>query len=324
MNATATTKHSSAPATLVALAFACIYLIWGSTYLAIRFAIESIPPFLMAGTRFILAGGLLYAWVVWRGEAARPTAAQWRAAFLFGGFFFMMGNGGVSWAETRIPSGITALLIAMVPLWMTLMETFLRRWSRPTPMALAGLVLGFLGVAFLIGPGESLTEAAVDPLGAGALVLATLGWAYGSVHAKDAPHPPSLLQTAAMQMLGGGILLTLLGSSVGEWRSLHLETISARAALSFFYLVTFGSIVAFSAYAWLLHVTRPTHAATYAFVNPIVAVFLGWALGGEEVTRRTLTAGAVVITGVILILRSRARAAALGATPEPGAATESA
>lgn len=307
---TAAAARSSAPTTLVVLAFACIYLIWGSTYLAIRFAIETIPPLLMAGIRFVIAGGLLYAWVVWRGEAERPTAAQWRAATLFGGCFFLLGNGGVSWAETRIPSGITALLIAMVPLWMTLMETYLRRWSKPTPLVFAGLVLGFLGVAFLIGPGESLTRAAVDPLGAVVLVFATLGWAYGSVHVKDAPHPPSLLQSAAMQMLCGGVLVTILGSLVGEWDSVRLGSISARSALALLYLVIFGSIVAFSAYAYLLQVTRPTRVATYAFVNPIVAVFLGWSLGGEEVTGRTLAAGAIVIAGVVLILRSRARASA--------------
>ncbi|MEK7314772.1 MAG: EamA family transporter [Candidatus Eisenbacteria bacterium] len=306
----AATTHSSDPTTLVVLAFACIYLIWGSTYLAIRFAIETIPPFLMVGVRYIAAGGLLYAWVAWRGEATRPTAAQWRAATLFGGCFFLMGNGGVSWAETRIPSGITALMIAMVPLWMTLMETYLRRWSRPTPLATAGLVLGFLGVAFLIGPGESLSKAAVDPAGAIALVVATLGWGYGSVHMKDAPRPPSLLQASAMQMICGGLLALLVGLLVGEGRAIHLDRISARSVFAFVYLVTFGSIVAFSAYAYLLRVTRPTRVATYAFVNPIVAVFLGWALGGEEVTGRTLAAGAVVIAGVILILKSRARAAA--------------
>ncbi len=315
MNVAPSTTRPSAPASLVVLAFTCIYLIWGSTYLGIRFAIETIPPFLMVGVRYLLAGGILYAWVVWRGEASRPTAAQWRAAVLFGGCFFLMGNGGVSWAETRIPSGITALLIAMVPLWMTLMETYLRRWSRPTPLATAGLVLGFLGVALLIGPGESLTKAAVDPWGAGALVLATLGWAYGSVHVKDAPHPPSLLQTSAMQMLCGGLLVLLLGFLLGEGRDFHVEEVSARSALAFTYLVIFGSIVAFSAYAWLLQVTRPSRVATYAFVNPIVAVFLGWALGGEEVTGRTLLAGAVVISGVILILRSRAKAAVKA---EPG------
>lgn len=307
---TAAATRSSAPTTLVVLAFACIYLIWGSTYLAIRFAIETMPPFLMVGVRYIAAGAILYAWVAWRGEATRPSAAQWRAATFFGGCFFLMGNGGVSWAETRIPSGITALMIAMVPLWMTLMETYLRRWSRPTPLATVGLVLGFLGVALLIGPGESLATTAVDPVGAAALVLATLGWGYGSVHVKDAPHPPSLLQASAMQMISGGLLALFVGLLVGEGRAVHVDRISARSALAFLYLVTFGSIVAFSAYTYLLRVTRPTRVATYAFVNPIVAVFLGWALGGEDVSGRTLAAGAVVIAGVVLILKSRARAAA--------------
>jgi drug/metabolite transporter (DMT)-like permease len=168
-------------------------------------------------------------------------------------------------------------------------------------------------VAWLVGPGESLTKAAVDPLSALALVLATLGWAYGSVHVKDAPHPPSLLQTAAMQMLCGGVLVTILGLSIGEWRTFRLDDISPRSFFSFAYLVVFGSIVAFSAYAYLLRVTRPTRVATYAFVNPVVAVFLGWSLGGEAVTGRMLAAGAVVVLGVILILRSRAQAAAASA-----------
>ena len=308
MNAHAITRPS-APALLVAIAFACIYLIWGSTYLAIRFAIDTIPPFLMVGFRYLLAGGLLYAWVAWRREARRPSGAEWRSAMLFGSCFFLFGNGGVSWAETRISSGIVALLIAMVPLWMTLMETYLRGWSRPTRLATIGLVLGFAGVALLIGPGESITKAAVDPWGAFALVCSSLGWAYGSVHAKDAPHPPSLLQAAAMQMLCGGLLSLIVGLSVGEWGSFRLGAVTPRSIAALLYLIVFGSIVAFSAYTYLLRVTRPARVATYAFVNPTVAVFLGWALGGEVVTGRTLAAGAVVITGVILILRSRAQAA---------------
>lgn len=312
MNARAgTAPHASTP--LVVLAFACIYLIWGSTYLAIRFAIDTIPPLLMVGSRYLLAGALLYAWVVWRREARRPAAAEWRSATVFGGCFFLMGNGGVSWSETRISSGIAALLVAMVPLWMTLMETYLRGWSKPTRLATVGLVLGFAGVALLVGPRESLTASAVDPVSALVMVLATLGWAYGSVHAKDAPHPPSLLQTAAMQMLCGGILSTILGLSIGEWRAFHPDAVSPRSLLAFAYLVVLGSVVAFSAYTYLLRVTRPTRVATYAFVNPVVAVLMGWSLGGEAVTGRMLAAGAVVVLGVILILRSRARAAAVAA-----------
>ncbi|HET9952679.1 MAG TPA: EamA family transporter [Candidatus Eisenbacteria bacterium] len=307
MNAATTRASASAPTAMVVLAFACIYLIWGSTYLAIRFAIESIPPFLMVSIRFLLAGALLYGWAASRGEAVRATAAQWRAAFFFGGLFFVVGNGGVSWAELRIPSGIAALLVAMVPLWMTLLEWLRRRDQRPSPQALVGLLVGFLGVALLIGPGESLTKSAIDPLAAGVMVLTTLGWAYGSIHARGAPHPPSLLQSAAMQMLAGGVLSGLLGSLLGEWRSVDLSAVSGRSTLAFFYLVVFGSIVAFTAYTWLLRAVRPARVGTYAFVNPIVAVFLGWALGGETVTGRTIVAGAVIVCGVILILRARSR-----------------
>jgi drug/metabolite transporter (DMT)-like permease len=299
--------RTAPPVPLLVLAFACIYLIWGSTYLAIRFAIETMPPFLMVGIRYLSAGAMLYAWVVWRREAVRPTPAQWRAAFLYGGCFFLMGNGGVSWAESRIPSGITALLVAMVPLWMTVLEWFGRRAQRPTPLALVGLSIGFLGVAFLVGPGESLTKAAIDPWPVAALVLTTFGWAYGSLHAKDAPHPPSILQSVAMQMLAGGLLSGLFGTLLGEWPAVDLSAISVRSTLALGYLIVFGSIVAFTAYTWLLRVTRATRAGTYAFVNPIVAVFLGWSIGGEPVSRRTLIAGAVIVTGVVLILRSRAR-----------------
>ena len=307
MDAPTLRSPASNAAVRLVIAFACIYLIWGSTYLAIRFAIESVPPFVMVSIRYLLAGGLLYAWVVLRGEAARATAAQWRSAFLFGGLFFLVGNGGVTWSELRIPSGIAALLVAMVPLWMTLLEWLRRRDRRPSPQALAGLLIGFAGVAFLIGPGESLAKAAIDPLAAGLMVLTTLGWAYGSIHAGRADHPPSLLQTAAMQMLAGGALCGLLGALLGEWRSFHPSAVSGRSAMAFLYLVVFGSIVAFTAYTWLLRAARPARVGTYAFVNPVVAVFLGWALGGEAVTGRILVAGAVIVGGVILILRARSR-----------------
>jgi drug/metabolite transporter (DMT)-like permease len=320
MNAAAT--KAGAPVPLLVLAFACIYLIWGSTYLGIRFAIESMPPFFMVAARFLTAGALLYAWVAWRREATRPTLAEWGAAFLYGGCFFLVGNGGVSWAESRIPSGVAALLVAMVPLWMTVMEWFGRQRQRPTPLALAGLAIGFLGVAFLVGPGESLTKTALDPVSAAVMVVTTFGWAYGSLHAKNAPHPPSILQSVAMQMLAGGLLSGLAGALLGEWPAVDLSAVSIRSALAFAYLIVFGSIVAFTAYTWLLRVTRATRVGTYAFVNPIVAVFVGWSLGGEAVSTRTLVAGVVIVTGVVLILRARAR----GAEPAhaPAAAKEAA
>lgn len=321
-------QRPKAPAVLVVLAFVTLYLVWGSTYLAIRFAIESIPPFLMVGVRYVVAGALLYGWVVLRGEATRTTAAQWRAATLFGTLFFLFGNGGVTIAETRISSGIAAVFIAMIPITVTLIEWAHRKGPRPTPLATTGLLLGFGGVALLVLRHGASAAGAVDPLGALACILADVGWCYGTVFAKGAPKPPSLLQTVAMQMLAGGVVVLILATAIGEWRGFRVESVTPRSIAAFFYLVFFGSILAFTAFSYLLHVTRPSRVATYAFVNPIVAMFLGWALGGEEVTGRILVAGAAVVTGVILILRSRSRsdtpqaseaaATSAGASPPAG------
>jgi drug/metabolite transporter (DMT)-like permease len=308
-------RRAAAPLPLTILAFACIYLIWGSTYLAIRFAIETIEPFTMVGIRFLLAGSILYAWAALRGQARRPSAADWRAAALYGSFFFVVGNGGVTWSEQRVPSGVVAILVAAVPLWIAILEALRPGGPRPTPLAVVGLVLGFGGIAVLIGPGASVTEAAIDPLAAVVMVLCPVGWAYGSVHARHAPHPPSIVQTSAMQMLAGGAAALVLATVLGEWGRARLDLVSAKSALSFVYLVVLGSVVAFSAYAWLLRTSGPSRAGTYAYVNPVVAVFLGWTLGSEPVTPRVILAGGVVVIGVVLILRSQARASA--ATPAP-------
>jgi len=303
-------RRAAAPAPLTILAFACIYLIWGSTYLVIRFAIETIEPFTLVGVRFVLAGGLLYAWVALRGQARRPAAAEWGAAVLYGSLFFVVGNGGVTWSEQRVPSGIVAILVAVVPLWIAILEAVRPGGPRPTAPAIVGLVLGFGGVAFLIGPGTSLTEAAIDPFGAAVMVLCPIGWAYGSVHARHAPHPPSIVQTSAMQMLGGGAVALVLATLLGEWGRARFDLVSAKSALSLLYLVVLGSIVAFSAYAWLLRTSGPSRAGTYAYVNPIVAVILGGTLGSEAITPRVIATGSVVVIGVVLILRAQARASA--------------
>jgi drug/metabolite transporter (DMT)-like permease len=304
-------RRATAPVSLTILAFACIYLIWGSTYLVIRFAIETIEPFTMVGVRFVLAGGLLYGWVAVRGEARRPSAADWRAATLYGSLFFVVGNGGVTWSEQRVPSGIVAILVAAVPLWIVILEAARRGGPRPTRLAVAGLVLGFGGIAVLIGPGASLTEAAIDPLAALVMVLCPIGWAYGSVHARHAAHPPSIVQTSAMAMLAGGVVSLALATAFGEWGRARWDLVSAKSLWSLLYLIVLGSIVAFSAYAWRLRTSTPSRAGTYAFVNPIVAVILGGAIGGEPITPRVIATGAVVVIGVVLILRSQARA------PEP-------
>lgn len=292
------------------LAFAAVYIIWGSTYLAIRFAIETIPPFLMAGTRFLIAGGLLYAWARLRG-AGRPSLRHWRSGLIVGGLMLLGGNGGVTWAEQRISSGLAALLIATVPMWMALLEALPpnrmlpTRRALPTRRVLFGLGLGILGVALLIGPSSLLDSEAVDLLGALAVIGGALAWALGSLYSRHAELPDSPLQGIALEMLGGGALLLLAGSLSGEWGRLDLQAVSAGSLLALGYLVLFGSIVAFSAYIWLLKHTSPARAATYAYVNPVVAVWLGWALADEPLTALTLLAAAVIIAGVALINTGR-------------------
>lgn len=315
MMSTPSARRPEAPVLLLVLAFSCIFFIWGSTYLAIRFAIETMPPLLMAGVRFLIAGALLYAWVARRGGAVRTTAAQWSAAALYGSLFFLVGNGGVTWAETRIPSGIAAIFIAMIPFWITLLDTVRPGGQRPPTLAVVGLAVGFAGVLLLAAPSADPGSGGLDPVGVLVLIAASFGWAWASVFARRHPHPPSILQTAAMQMLAGGAALVVLATAMGEWPGVDLGVVSARSAASFVYLILFGSIIAFGAYAWLLDHTSPTRVGTYASINPIVAIFLGWAMGGEAVTTRTLAAGAIVVLGVVLTLRARARA------PVPAPAT---
>lgn len=283
----------------VVLAFAAVYIIWGSTYLAIRFAIDTLPGFLMAGVRFLLAGGLLYAWARSQG-AARPSRIHWRSAAIVGGLMLLGGNGGVVWAEQHVPSGLTAVLIATVPLWVAVLD-WLWRGSRPTVRGLLGLALGLAGIGLLVGPGELAGSQGVDLLGAGVLVLASLSWAAGSLYSRSAPLPGSPLLATALEMLAGGALLLVLGLAAGQATELDLARVSLRSLLALGYLVVFGSLVAFTAYIWLLRATSPARAATYAYVNPVVAVVLGWALAGEPLTTRTLLAAAVIIGAVVLI-----------------------
>jgi drug/metabolite transporter (DMT)-like permease len=286
------------------LAFACIYVIWGSTYLGIRFAIETLPPLLMAGIRFLIAGSLLYGWLLLRGEARRASGEQWRAAALLGTLFFLGGNGGVSWAEQRVPSGIAALLVATIPFWIVMID-WARNGEKPTARVLLGILAGFAGVGLLVGgrgPG-----AGVDPIGALVVIVAEICWAYGTVISRRLPHPGSHLQSGAMQMLAGGVALCVAGVLTGEGARFHPTAISTRSLLAVLYLVFAGSIVAFSAYNWLLQATTPARVGTYAFVNPAVAVFLGWALAAEPVGPYTLVAGAFILTGVMLIVFARGR-----------------
>ncbi|MEO8612216.1 MAG: drug/metabolite exporter YedA [Chloroflexota bacterium] len=296
------TRTQSPPTWRIVLAFAAVYLIWGSTYLGIRIAIETMPPFLMAGARFLISGVLLYTLTAAQG-APRPTRANWKATAIIGALLLMGGNGLVTFAEQRLASGLAALLVAMTPLWMVILNWLRPRGIRPSlPIAL-GLLVGLIGIAVLVSPGESSTGANVpiDLIGVGIIMFATFCWANGSLYAQRAPLPASSLQSTGMEMLVGGVLLVLAGTLTGEWAQLDLSKITLNSWLAFAYLVTFGSIIAYSAYTWLLGVTTPARAATYAYVNPVVAVFLGWALANEPLTIRTVVAAAVIIGAVVII-----------------------
>lgn len=283
----------------VTSALAAIYLIWGSTYLAIRWAVETIPPLLMAGTRFLIAGALLYGWMRWRG-APRPEPFHWVSATLVGGCLLLGGNGGVVWAEKEgFPSGLTALLIATVPLWMALLEWL--RGVRPKGRVVLGLALGFAGIALLIGPADLALGSRTDPVGATVIILASLSWAFGSLYSRRARLPESALLATAMEMLMGGALQLGAGSLLGEWSKLNLSGVSLHSLFSLVYLILFGSLVGFTAYIWLLRVSTPALVSTYAYVNPVVAVLLGAALAGEELTSRTLLAAVIILAGVALI-----------------------
>jgi drug/metabolite transporter (DMT)-like permease len=294
-------QHKSPARWQIAAAFASIYLCWGSTYLGIRFAVESIPPFSMAGARAVVAGALLYGWMRWRG-AARPEPRHWRNAAIVGGFLLLGGNGLVSWAELRVPSGIAALIVGSTPLWMVLLEWLWHSGPRPTAGIVSGLIVGFIGLGFLVAPGKPGNGNPIDALGAGALLLAAFLWASGSLYSRKAQLPASQLTAAGMEMLAGGALLFLAGGATGEWLRFNPADVAFRSIVAWAYLTVFGSLVGFTAYVWLLKATTPARASTYAYVNPVVAVVLGWAFAGEPITPRVLLAAAAIILAVVIIV----------------------
>ncbi|MDQ2978297.1 MAG: EamA family transporter [Acidobacteriota bacterium] len=281
--------------------FAAVYLLWGSTYLGIRYAVESFPPFVMAGTRHLTAGLILFAFLRARGVAL-PERRHWRSALVIGGLLLLGGNGLVSWAEQRVPSGLASLIVASVPLWMALVQGIQRRRRPPLPVV-AGLLVGLAGLVLLVLPGRFGGAGHVDPLGAAALLLAALSWVMGSLYSRRAAMPSSTLLTIAMEMIAGGVLLWVCGLVLGEGARLQLATISLRSVLSLAYLIVFGSLIGFSAYIWLLKVTTPARVTTYAYVNPLVAVLLGWAVAGEALTLRIGIATAGIVGAVALIIR---------------------
>ena len=282
----------------VALALTTVYLVWGSTYLAIRVTDRTMPPLLMSSVRFLIAGAALYAFAS-RGRA-RPTLREWRAAAIVGAALLMIGNGGVAWVETRLVSGLAALIVAIIPLWFAVMDRafFGRRLSAP---AIAGLVVGFAGVALLVRPGGG---GPVIPMLA--LVVTTAAWAGGSLYARGAALPASPLLSASMQMLAASAFLGIAGLATGETRGIHTDSFSLKPVIAFVYLVLVGSLIAFSAYAWLLKNVRISIVSTYAFVNPVVAVTLGTVFLNEKIGWSTLAAGAAIVVAVVLIVTARA------------------
>lgn len=300
----------------VALALGAVYLIWGSTYLAIRFAIETIPPFLMAATRYLVAGALIYTWARLRG-APRPKLVHWRSAIILGAFLLLAGNGGVVWAEQKLDSGLAALLISTEPIWIVILVWLRSGRQRPNPRVIAGMLLGFIGLVMLVRPSGATGAGSIDLVAAAAVGLASLCWAWGSLYSQRAPLPESPLAATGMQMLSGGALLLLVSTLTGEPGRVALSEISLKSALSVGYLIVFGAIVAFTAYVWLLRVAPPVLVSTYAYVNPVVAVLLGWAFAGEPLTAGTLISAAVILAGVALITSAQGKPA-----PEPEPAFE--
>jgi drug/metabolite transporter (DMT)-like permease len=282
----------------VALGFAAIYLIWGSTYLAIRYAVETIPPLFMMGARHLVGGAAVYAWMRSRGTPA-PQLRQWGYALIAGAFLFLGCHGVLAWGEQKIPSGLAALLYATLPLWTVLFSRMDGSERKLSVRAWGGLLLGFAGVAVLIGP--DLLRQRIDFLAAGAVLLSALLWVMGTSYARIAKMPASTALSAAMQMISGGALLLFCGKLAGEGARFQLAALTARSVLSLAYLIVFGSIIAFTVYVWLLTVSSPSRISTYAYVNPMVAVLLGWLVAGEGLSFRTLAATTIILAGVALV-----------------------
>lgn len=309
------------------MALAGIYFIWGSTYLGIRIAIETLPPFLMAGFRFVVAGGGLLIWARARG-AARPTAYLWKTAAVSGVLMLLGGNGAVVWAEQFIPSGMVALLVATVPLWIVLQDWIWGRGGSPGVGLSFGILWGLGGVALLV-TGSEIGRAGPQDLLAGLFVLGgAMCWSAGSLVARYGARPESAALGNGMQMVTGGGALLLAGLLRGEAGAFDPSAISASSVLAFFYLVVFGSLIGFSSYIWLLRNTTPAVASTYAYANPAVALLLGWALAEEPLSARTGLAAFVILTAVVMITTQRTRGgpprirnrnSASGAMPGDGA-----
>lgn len=303
---------------LMIAAFAAVYLIWGSTYLGIKYAIETIPSFIMAGVRFMVAGALLYTWGRFLPGYEKPSLVHWRTSLIVGTLLLAIGNGGVVVAEHYISSSLAALLVATTPFWMVLIGWIFMKRDRPNYKVVLGLLIGFAGVALLI-LGQKTDDAAAGGnatmLGVVLMLVATIGWAIGSLYGSTAPTAKSNILASGMQMLSGGAVLFVMSIVTGEWSKFDIRAVSANSWFALVYLIFFGALIAYTAYSWLLQNASPSTLSTYAYVNPAIAVVLGWAIAGEALTAQMLVGAAIIVASVALITLQK-RKVAVEALPE--------
>src|SRR5580692_6660927 len=298
--------HTHRPTWKTLLAFAIIYFVWGSTFLAIRVGVREVPPFLLAAMRFSVAGLVLCVWTAARGERW-PRGREWITLTLLAALIFLCDYGLLFWAEQRVPSGIAAVMLAMIPVFMALSEIIFLRTQRLTLRLALALLTGIAGVAVLVSRSLNLGGAPIDRLGAVALIFASVSWSVASVLSRKLPLPASKTMSSGAQMLAGGILLTLAAGALGEFKDFHPGSVSREVWLSLLYLIVAGSIIGFTAYVWLIHHESPTKVGTYAYVNPVVAVFVGYFLGGEALGLRTVLGSMFVLISVVVITTAPAR-----------------
>jgi drug/metabolite transporter (DMT)-like permease len=307
--------HTHRPAWKTLLAFAIIYFVWGSTFLAIRVGVREVPPFLLAGIRFLVAGIVLFGWTVARGER-RPSRSEWVSVSLLAVLIFVIDYGLLFWAEQRVPSGIAAVMMATIPVFMALSEIIFLRTQRLTLRLGLALLIGLGGVAVLVIRSLDLGGAPIDRMGAVALLIASISWSVASAFARKLPLPSSKVMSSGAQMLAGGVFLSVTAAALGEFRNFHPSAVSRGAWLALLYLIVAGSIIAFTAYVWLIHHESPTKVGTYAYVNPVVAVLLGFFLGGEALGPRTILGTLFILISVVVITTTRTKKAAAVAPVE--------
>src|SRR5580658_1643819 len=307
--------YSHRPAWKILIAFAIIYFVWGSTFLAIRIGVQEVPPFLLAAMRFTAAGTVLFGWNIARRERL-PSARQWASICLIAALIFPLDYGLLFWAEQRVPSGIAAVMLSIIPVFMAISEIVFLKTQKLTARLAVALLIGLAGVTVLVSHSLDLRGAPIDRFGALALLVAGLSWSIAAAFTRILPMPESKVMSSGAQMLAGGIFLTITAAALGEFHNFNPSVVSRGAWLALLYLTVFGSIIAFTAYTWLLHHESPTKVGTYAYVNPVVAVLLGYFLGGEELGLRTIVGSLCVLISVIVITTTRTKTPAAELLPE--------